>query len=112
MYAVIREGGKQYKVEPGKNIQIDFKENVNKGDTLEFTDVLMVSKEGKTCVGKPTVENAKVISEVQGHTKSKKLIIMKFRRRKDPGLNEGIDRNIQELKLKKLSHDKGVKNGS
>ncbi|KKL05636.1 hypothetical protein LCGC14_2604060, partial [marine sediment metagenome] len=46
MYAVIREGGKQYKVEPGKSIQIDLKENVNKGDTLEFTDVLMVSKDG------------------------------------------------------------------
>ncbi len=47
MYAVIREGGKQYKVEPGKSIQIDLKENVSKGDTLEFTDVLMVSKDSR-----------------------------------------------------------------
>jgi LSU ribosomal protein L21P len=43
----------------------------------------MVSKEGETFIGKPTVENAKVISEVQGHVKGKKLVVMKFRRRKD-----------------------------
>ncbi len=47
MYAVIKEGVKQYKVEPGESIEIDLKENVKKGDTLELTDVLMVSKEGK-----------------------------------------------------------------
>ena len=47
MYAVIREGGKQYKVEPGESIEIDLKGNVKKGDTLEFTDVLMVSERWK-----------------------------------------------------------------
>ena len=45
MYAVIKDRGKQYKVEPGESIQIDLRENVKKGDTLEFEDVLMVSKE-------------------------------------------------------------------
>ena len=89
MYAVIKEGGKQYKVEPGKSIEIDLKGNVKKGDTLEFTDVLMVSKEGKTQIGTPIVENAKVISEVQSNTKGKKLVVMKFRRRKDSRTKTG-----------------------
>jgi len=102
MYAVIREGGKQYKVEPGKSIQIDFKENVNKGDTLEFTDVLMVSKDGKTYVGKPTVENAKVVSEVQGHIKGKKLVVMKFRRRKDSRTKRGHRQKYTKIKIKEI----------
>ena len=102
MYAVIKEGGKQYKVEPGKSIEIDLKENVKKGDTLELTDVLMVSKEGKTQIGTPTVENAKVISEVQSHTKGKKLVVMKFRRRKDSRTKRGHRQKYTKIKIKEI----------
>jgi large subunit ribosomal protein L21 len=102
MYAVIKEGGKQYKVEPGKSIEIDLKENVKKGDTLELTDVLMVSKEGKTQIGTPTVENAKVISEVQSHIKGKKLVVMKFRRRKDSRTKRGHRQKCTKIKIKEI----------
>lgn len=99
MYAVIKDRGKQYKVEPGEIIRIDLKEDLKKGDTFEFEDVLLVSKEGKTSVGKPTVENAKVISEVQGHVKGKKLIIMKFRRRKDSRTKVGHRQKYTRVKI-------------
>ena len=102
MYAVIRERGKQYKVEPGKSIQIDLKEDAKKGDTLELTDVLMVSKDGETQIGTPTVENAKVISEVQGHTKGKKLVVMKFRRRKDSRTKRGHRQKYTKIKIKEI----------
>ncbi len=102
MYAVIREGGKQYKVEPGKSIEIDLKGNANKGDTIEHTEVLMVSKDGETQVGTPTVENAKVISEVQGHTKGRKLIVMKFRRRKDSRTKRGHRQKYTRIKVKEI----------
>ena len=102
MYAVIRERGKQYKVEPGKSIEIDLKENTKKGDTLELTDVLMVSKDGETQIGVPTVENAKVISEVQGHTKGKKLVVMKFRRRKDSRTKQGHRQKHTKIKIKEI----------
>jgi large subunit ribosomal protein L21 len=102
MYAVIRERGKQYKVEPGKSIEIDLKENTKKGDTLELTDVLMVSKDGETQIGVPTVENAKVISEVQGHTKGKKLVVMKFRRRKDSRTKQGHRQKYTKIKIKEI----------
>ena len=102
MYAVIRERGKQYKVEPGKSIEIDLKENTKKGDTLELTDVLMVSKDGETQIGVPTVENAKVISEVQGHTKGKKLVVMKFRRRKDSRTKRGHRQKYTKIKIKEI----------
>jgi len=102
MYAVIRERGKQYKVEPGKSIEIDLKENAKKGDTLELTDVLMVSKDGETQIGAPTVENAKVISEVQGHTKGKKLVVMKFRRGKDSRTKQGHRQKYTKIKINEI----------
>ena len=102
MYAVIRERGKQYKVEPGKSIEIDLKEDAKKGDTLELTDVLMVSKDGETQIGAPTVENAKVISEVQGHTKGKKLVVMKFRRRKDSRTKRGHRQKYTKIKIMEI----------
>ncbi len=102
MYAVIRERGKQYKDEPGKRIEIDLKENTKKGDTLELKDVLMVSKDGETQIGVPTVENAKVISEVQGHTKGKKLVVMKFRRRKDSRTKQGHRQKYTKIKIKEI----------
>ncbi len=102
MYAVIKDGGKQYKVEPGKSLQIDLKDNVKKGDTLEFNDVLMVSKEGETLIGKPTLENAKVVSEVQGQVKGKKLIVMKFRRRKDSRTKRGHRQKYTTVNIKEI----------
>ncbi len=102
MYAVIKDGGKQYKAEPGKSLQIDLKDNVKKGDTLEFKDVLMVSKEGETLIGKPTLENAKVISEVQGQVKGKKLIVMKFRRRKDSRTKRGHRQKYTKVNIKEI----------
>lgn len=102
MYAVIKDGTKQYKVEPGRSVQIDLKDNVKKGDTLEFKEVLMVSKEGKTLIGKPTLENAKVISEVQGQVKGKKLVVMKFRRRKDSRVKTGHRQKYTKVKIKEI----------
>jgi large subunit ribosomal protein L21 len=102
MYAVIRERGKQYKVEPGNIIEIDLKEDSKKGDTLEHTDVLMVSKDGETQIGAPTVENAKVISEVQGNSKGKKLVVMKFRRRKDSRTKRGHRQQYTKIKIKEI----------
>lgn len=102
MYAVIRERGKQYKVEPGKIIEIDLKEDAKKGDTLELNDVLMVSKDGETQIGEPTVENAKVISEVQGHKKGRKLTVMKFRRRKDSRTKRGHRQRYTKIKIKEI----------
>jgi large subunit ribosomal protein L21 len=102
MYAVIRERGKQYKVEPGNVIEIDLKDDAKKGDTLEHNEVLMVSKDGETQIGAPTIENAKVISEVQGQTKGKKLTIMKFRRRKDSRTKNGHRQKYTKIKITEI----------
>lgn len=82
MQAVIRTGGKQYRVKPGDVIKVE-KIAGNSGDAVEFGEVLMVSNnEGAVRVGSPVVDNAKVKGKILNEEKGKKLIIFKFKRRK------------------------------
>jgi len=82
MQAVVRTGGKQYRVKPGDVINVE-RLNGNAGDTVEFGEVLLVSdSEGKVEVGSPLIENAKVTGKILKHGKGDKIIIFKFKRRK------------------------------
>ncbi len=82
MQAVIRTGGKQYRVKPGDVIKVE-KIVGNSGDAVEFGEVLMVSNnEGAVRVGFPVVDNVKVKGKILNEEKGKKLIIFKFKRRK------------------------------
>ncbi len=82
MQAVIRTGGKQFRVRPGDVIKVE--RIVGKGgDAVEFGEVLMVSDEaGDLKVGSPLVGNARVKGKILNEEKGKKLIIFKFKRRK------------------------------
>lgn len=83
MYAIIADGGRQYKVEEGQMLEIDFRD-VTAGDTLTFDRVLAVSSDaGGFKLGKPTVSGATVTAKVIGETKGDKIYIQKFRRRKN-----------------------------
>ena len=82
MYAIIADGGRQYKVEEGQMLEIDFRD-VNAGDEITFDRVLAISNNGKFQLGKPTVDGAKVSATVIGETKGDKIYIQKFRRRKN-----------------------------
>ena len=82
MYAIIADGGRQYKVEEGQTLEIDFRE-VTAGDTLTFDRVLAVGSDSGLKLGKPTVEGASVSAKVIGETKGDKIYIQKFRRRKN-----------------------------
>jgi large subunit ribosomal protein L21 len=82
MYAIIADGGRQYKVEEGQMLEIDFRD-VNAGDEIKFERVLAVSSDAGFKLGKPTVEGASVSAKVIGETKGEKLTVQKFRRRKN-----------------------------
>lgn len=82
MYAIIADGGRQYKVEEGQLLEIDFRE-VNAGDTVTFDRVLAVSSDSGFKLGKPTVDGASVSAKVIGETKGDKIYVQKFRRRKN-----------------------------
>lgn len=82
MFAVIKTGGKQYRVAAGDEIRVEKLEGAA-GDTLDLGDVLMLGGENGTTVGTPTVEGAQVIGELLDTNRDKKIIIFKKRRRQN-----------------------------
>ena len=79
-HAVIKTGGKQYRVAEGETIQVE-KLAGNPGDKIEFGEVLLFSGDTPK-IGKPLVEGAKVEGEIVSQGRGEKLIVFKFRRRK------------------------------
>ncbi len=82
VYAVIQTGGKQYKVQAGEMVVVEQLAG-NPGDTVSFDDVLLVANDGVVTLGKPTLEGAQVTGEIVGAKTGDKVIVYKFRRRKD-----------------------------
>jgi len=81
-YAVVVDGGRQYRVSEGQEIEIDFR-HVAPGSELVFDRVLAVSKGGKLTLGKPVVKGAKVTASVLGPVQGEKIYVQKFARRKN-----------------------------
>ncbi len=87
MYAVVRAGGKQIRVEAGDQISIEKIEGAP-GDQVELADVLLIG--GDTLlVGTPLVEGARVVAPIEGESRGPKLRIMKFKRRKRYRVRQG-----------------------
>ncbi len=104
MYAIVRTGGKQYKVRPGDIIKVEKLEG-SQGNSVAFNDVLMIVDESSNTitVGKPFVENAQVSGEIQRQTKGKKVIIFKYRRRKNFRKKTGHRQLVTEVKIKEIT---------
>jgi len=100
MYAVIKHGGKQYKVKVGDILELD-RIDAEPKSTIEINEVLLI-KGDETKIGTPTVENAKVIAEVINHARGKKVIIFKKRRRKDSKKKRGFRRDFTRVKIKEI----------
>lgn len=82
MFAVIKTGGKQYRVATGDEIRVEKLEGQT-GDTLDMGDVLMLGGESGVTIGSPTVEGAQVIGELVGTDRDRKIIVFKKRRRQN-----------------------------
>jgi large subunit ribosomal protein L21 len=82
MFAVFCDGGRQYKVENGDRLIIDYRETLNADDVLKFEEVLLAGSKGGSKIGAPKIEGAIVEAKVLGHRKGDKLEIQKFKRRK------------------------------
>ena len=78
MYAVIRTGGKQYRVEAGQRLRVE-KLSGAAGDRVEFPEVLMIGGDGETSVGTPTVEDARVVGEIVEQGRSRKVTVFKYK---------------------------------
>lgn len=101
MYAVIKTGGKQYKVAPGDMLKVE-KLEAKKGDTIELNDVYMVADGDKVNIGKPTVTNAKVTAEVLGDVRGEKILIFKHKRRKGFRRTNGHRQDLTTIRVKEI----------
>lgn len=101
MYAILATGGKQYRVQEGDILFVE-KLVADVDSQVEFTDVLAVSKDGKLTVGSPLVEGAKVTASVVKHGKAKKIIVFKYKRKKDYRKKQGHRQPYTQIKIEKI----------
>lgn len=101
MYAVIRSGGKQYRVIKDQVLRLE-KIEVSEGETVDFDQVLMVGEGDKVEIGAPFLESAKVQAEVVKHGRGEKVNIIKFKRRKHHMKRQGHRQHFTEVKITEI----------
>ena len=101
MYAVIKTGGKQYKVTEGEFLKVEKLEG-EIGDSIEFAEILMVGGEN-TVVGTPLVAGASVTAKIAVQGKGKKVLVFKSKRRKDSRKLRGHRQHLTVLKIEKIT---------
>ena len=105
MYAVIRTGGKQYRVAPGDVVKIESvvsQENADQAKTVEFSDVIAVSGEPGT-VARPAT--AKVTAEVLGEGRGNKILVFHLKRKKQYKKLQGHRQNFTDVRIKAIEAD-------
>ena len=88
MYAVIKTGGKQYRVQQGDVIFVE-KIDAQADEAVTFDEVLLVGNDGETKIGTPVVEGAKVEGKVLAQVKSKKIVVYKYKAKKNERKKQG-----------------------
>ena len=103
MYAIVADSGQQFRVEEGQELRIDFREGASKGDELVFDRVLMLSGEEGVKIGRPVLEGATVSAEVVGVERGEKLVVQKFRRRKNSRRKTGHRQIYTTVKINAIN---------
>jgi large subunit ribosomal protein L21 len=101
MYAVISSGGKQYRVQPGETVRVERLE-AEAGQNVKFDDVLAVSTDKGFQVGTPTVAGASVSGTVVNHGRAKKVIVFKFKRKKQYKRTRGHRQDFTAVKISQI----------
>lgn len=100
-YAVIRTGGKQYRVAPGDVIRVE-KLVGEPGTEVEFTDILMTGDDGGVHIGTPLVTGARVTAEVLRQGKAKKILVFKKKRRKNYRRHQGHRQQFTAVRVTQI----------
>ena len=108
MYAVIKTGGKQYKVSEGDILRVE-KLDAEEGAAVELDNVLMLGDGGDITVGSPIIEGAHVSATVKGQGRGKKITVIKFKRRKHYRKQAGHRQSYTELEITGISAAGGAK---
>jgi large subunit ribosomal protein L21 len=102
MYAVVRSGGKQYKLSPGEIVRLETLDQ-DVGSTVEFDQVLAVQNEQEVVIGTPLVQNAKVIGTVVQNGRAKKVIVFKYKRKKQYRVTRGHRQQYTAVKINEIT---------
>jgi len=97
-YAIIRTGGRQFRVEPGKKYRLPTLVG-EPGGKIEFTDVLLGNDGKNVKTGLPTIAKAKVVGEIVRHGKGDKIVVFKMKRRKNYARKQGHRQGFTEVKI-------------
>ncbi len=98
MYAVVKTGGKQYKVTVGEKLKVE-QIPAELDSQIELNEVLMIAEGDKVTVGTPTVAGAKVVAKVVAHGRGEKIRIFKMRRRKHYQKRQGHRQNFTQIEI-------------
>jgi large subunit ribosomal protein L21 len=101
MYAVIKSGGKQYRVKEGQVLRVE-KLDTEQGADVIINDVLLVGEGENITVGRPIIEGAAVTAVVMEHGKGKKIDVIKFKRRKNYRRTKGHRQLYTQIKIKQI----------
>jgi large subunit ribosomal protein L21 len=101
MYAVVRSGGKQVRVEPGYSVRVE-KLPGDVGDAVELGDVLLVGGEGEPRIGTPLVEGARAVGTIMAQARGPKITIFKMKRRKGYRRKTGHRQDYTEIRVDKI----------
>jgi large subunit ribosomal protein L21 len=102
VYAIIEDGGRQYKVKEGQVLDVDIRPVDEGCDTIEFDKVLLLGEGAEAKIGTPMVEGAKVVAKIQDHVKGPKVDIVHFIRRKGHTTRKGHRQNYIRVMIEKI----------
>lgn len=102
MYAIFVDGGRQYKVEEGQELSVDYRKNVSTGQELKFDRILALGKDDGLQLGQPTVTGAAITAEVLGVELGEKLVVQKLRRRKNFRRRTGHRQLFTKVRIQRI----------
>jgi len=101
MYAIVRTGGKQYRVEEGRHIDVE-RLPEEAGATVELKDVLLIAEDGSVTVGSPVIDGARVVADVELHGRGKKIIVFKYKSKVRSRKMAGHRQNFTRLAVREI----------
>jgi len=110
-YAVIRTGGKQYRVAPGDVVRIERLAG-EVGAPVEFTEVLLTGGDGAVRIGTPLVAGARVQGQIVSHTRDRKVLIFKKKRRKNYRRRRGHRQSITTVRVTGIAAEESASHGA
>jgi large subunit ribosomal protein L21 len=103
MYAIVEISGKQYKVSEGDIVFVDRLESLEPGSSVEFDKVLLISNDKKVTVGEEYVKGAKVKATVVSHGKEKKIVVFKYKPKKNERKTRGHRQPYTKIQITKIT---------